>query len=151
MLITEDDLTGEAIVALLQEHFDDMHAITPPGSVHVLGVESLRSPSITFWSAWQDSNLLGCGALKALNASCGEIKSMRTVEAYKRQGVASSILAHIVAIARQRGYQHLHLETGSLPAFQPARAFYEKHGFDYRTPFADYTADPNSVFMTKHL
>lgn len=151
MIITEDDLTGQAIIALLTEHFDDMHAITPLGSSHVLDSESLRSPDITFWSAWEGNTLLGCGALKALDASSGEIKSMRTVEAHKRNGVASSILDHIVTIAKQRDYTFLNLETGSFPAFRPARTFYEKHGFEYRAPFADYRDDPNSVFMTRHL
>ena len=151
MFITEDDLTGEAVTALLQEHFRDMHAITPPGSAHVLDIASLRSPNITFWSMWNDGDLLGCGALKELDATTGELKSMRTVAAHKRKGVASSILRHIISVAQQREYTYLHLETGSFPAFQPARNFYEKHGFTYRSPFADYKDDPNSVFMTKCL
>ncbi|MEO1621353.1 MAG: GNAT family N-acetyltransferase, partial [Cyanobacteria bacterium J06632_3] len=99
MRITEDDLTGNAITALLAEHFNDMHAITPPGSAHVLDIASLRLPNITFWSAWKDACLLGCGALKALDATTGEIKSMRTVAAHKRKGVASAILRHIIEIA----------------------------------------------------
>ena len=149
--ITEDDLTGNAITALLAEHFNDMHAITPPGSAHVLDIASLRLPNFTFWSAWEDDCLLGCGALKALDATTGEIKSMRTVEAHKRKVVASAILLHIIEIAKLRGYDCLDLVTGSFPAFQPARAFYEKHGFVYRKPFADYQDDPNSVFMMKRL
>jgi len=149
--IIEDNLTGDAVIALLQEHFREMHAITPPGSAHVLDIASLRSADITFWSAWSDDTLLGCGALKELDTSTGEIKSMRTVEAYKRKGVASAILRHIVSIAQHREYTYLNLETGSFPAFEPARKFYEKHGFEYRTPFADYKDDPNSVFMAKCL
>ena len=151
MFIVEDDLTGEAIAALLREHFQNMHAITPVGSAHVLDLDSLRAPDFTFWSAWEDDSLLGCGALKALDASSGEVKSMRTVEAHKRRGVASSILSHIISVARQKGYQHLYLETGSFPAFQAARTFYEKHGFEYGVPFGSYQEDPNSVFMTKCL
>ncbi len=151
MLIVEDDLTGRAIAALLKEHFENMHAITPVGSAHVLELDSLRAPDITFWSAWESNNLLGCGALKALDASSGEIKSMRTVKAHKRKGVASNILNHMISVARQRGYKRLYLETGSFPAFYAARTFYEKHGFEYRTPFGSYKDDPNSVFMTKRL
>lgn len=151
MRIVEDDLTGEKIVALLRSHFENMLTITPPGSAHVLDLEKLRSPDITFWSAWEGTELLGCGALKALDDTSGEVKSMRTVKAHRRKGVASQILKRIVAIAQQRGYIHLNLETGAFPAFDPARAFYERHGFEYRGPFADYTPDPNSAFMTKRL
>ncbi|MFQ4140449.1 GNAT family N-acetyltransferase [Nodosilinea sp. PGN35] len=151
MDIREDDLTGPQIVALLREHWENMHEITPPGSVHALDLERLKAPNITFWTAWEADDLLGCGALKALDATSGEIKSMRTAAAHRRRGVAARILAHIVEVARQRGYSHLYLETGAFPAFAPARALYERYGFTYRGPFGDYTDDPNSSFMEKTL
>lgn len=149
--IREDDLTGEKIAALLREHLEHMHKITPPESVHALDLESLRSPQITFWTAWQGDELLGCGALKELDANCGEIKSMRTAEAHRRQGVASKMLEHMIKIAEQRGYDRLYLETGAFPEFAPARSLYTRYGFEYQGPFGDYTEDPNSVFMTKKL
>ena len=155
MHIREDDLTGERIIAFLQEHMDNMREISPPESIHALGLEGLRSLDITFWSAWQEgelhSELLGCGALKALDAETGEVKSMRTVVEHRGEGVGSRILEHILQEAERRGYTSLYLETGSQPEFAPARALYEGYGFEYRGPFADYTDDPNSVFMTKHL
>ena len=76
---------------------------------------------------------------------------MRTLEAYKRRGVASKILNHLTEVAKQRKYEQLFLETGSFLAFQAARAFYEKHGFEYTTPFDGYEKDPNSVFMFKKI
>lgn len=149
--IREDDLTGEEIARFLGEHLEEMVAITPPGSVHALDLEALRAPDITFWSAWSGKELLGCGALKELDAKTGEIKSMRTAEMHRGRRVASRILEHIIEEATRRGYDRLHLETGALPAFAPARAFYEHHGFEYRGPFGDYNEDPNSVFMTRKL
>ncbi len=151
MDIREDDLTGQPIIALLREHLENMHEITPLGSVHALDLEGLRSPNITFWTAWDDNDLLGCGALKELAPTSGEIKSMRTPAAHRRKGVASRLLEHIIEVARQRGYTHLFLETGAFPAFAPARALYERYGFEYRGPFGDYTDDPNSSFMVKKL
>lgn len=151
MQICEDDLTGQQIANLLQEHLDDMHATTPPESIHALDLEALRSPGITFWSAWEGAALLGCGALKELDTNSGEIKSMRTARAYRRKGVASKILEHIIKEANQRAYQRLYLETGSFPAFIPARALYLRHGFEYHPPFGNYVEDPNSVFMVKRL
>ena len=151
MLIREDDLTGDEIINFLREHLDEMHEITPPESIHTLDLEALRSPDITFWTVWEGEELLGCGALKELDTKSGEIKSMRTAVAHRGQGVASMILQHILVEAGKRNYLRLNLETGALPAFEPARCFYLSHGFEYRSPFADYTEDPNTVFMTRLL
>lgn len=149
--ICEDDLTGKKIIDFLQEHLENMHEITPSQSIHALDLAALRSPNITFWTAWEGDELLGCGALKELDASSGEVKSMRTAKAYRRRGVASKMLEHIIKEVEQRGYDCLNLETGALPEFTPARALYIRYGFEYRGSFAEYIDDPNSVFMTKKL
>ncbi|HEY9625510.1 MAG TPA: GNAT family N-acetyltransferase [Crinalium sp.] len=151
MDIREDDLTGKEIADLLREHLENMHEISPPESVHALDLEALRSPDITFWTAWDGDELLGCGALKELNPRSGEVKSMRTAKAHRRKGIAARILEHIIQEAKQRAYNCLYLETGSFPEFAPARALYERYGFEYRGPFGDYVDDPNSVFMAKTL
>ena len=151
MDIRQDDLSGPAIIALLQEHLDDMYRITPAGSVHALDLAGLRMPAISFWSAWQEQELLGCAALKELDISTGEIKSMRTARQHRGKGVAAALLQHIIAVATQRQYQMLKLETGSFPEFAPARSLYLRHGFEFCGPFADYRADPNSVFMELKL
>lgn len=151
MEIHEDDLTGPQVIALLREHLENMHEITPLGSVHALDLDRLRAPNITFWTAWDGNDLLGCGALKELDPTSGEIKSMRTPAVHRRKGIASSILEHIIDVARQRGYTYLYLETGAFPAFAPARTLYERYGFEYRGFFGDYTNDPNSSFMEKTL
>ena len=151
MDIRLDDLTGPDIHALLEEHLAHMRQISPPESVHALDLAALRRPEITFWTVWQGETLLGCGALKALSGSHGEIKSMRTAQAHRRQGVARAMLEHILAEAQQRGYTRVSLETGALDAFHPAHRLYERFGFSSCEPFADYVADPNSVFMTKAL
>lgn len=151
MRIREDDLRGAEVRDLLGEHLADMCAVTPPESVHALDLEALRAPGLTFWSAWEGASLVGCGALKELDARRGEIKSMRTARAHRRRGVAARMLEHLVEEARRRGYERLLLETGSLPAFAPARALYARHGFEERGPFADYSEDPNTVFMERRL
>ncbi|BBD60006.1 acetyltransferase, GNAT family protein [Nostoc sp. HK-01] len=151
MQIREDDLTGKKISDLLQEHLDNMYEITPPESVHALDIEALRSPDITFFSAWEGEELLGCGALKELSSTSGEVKSMRTVKIHRRKGVASNILEYIIKEAQRRGYDCLYLETGSFGEFAPARALYIRYGFEYQGPFADYAQDPNSIFMVRKL
>ncbi|HEY8244959.1 MAG TPA: GNAT family N-acetyltransferase [Casimicrobiaceae bacterium] len=151
MIIRDDDLTGPEIRALLEEHLAHMRRVSPPCSVHALDLERLRRPEITFWTAWSDGALAGCGALKALDARHGEIKSMRTASTHLRRGVARRMLTHILAEATRRGYARLSLETGSMDAFIPARTLYARHGFTTCPPFADYAEDPNSVYMTRML
>ncbi len=151
MKIIIDDLRGPEIKALLAEHLDDMSAQSPPESTHALDLAGLRAPEVTFWTLWQDDKLAGCGALKALSAQHAEIKSMRTAQPFLRQGVARQLLQHILAVAAERGYQRLSLETGSMRGFRPARALYAAFGFEECAPFADYVLDPNSVFMTRCL
>nr|WP_228022048.1 GNAT family N-acetyltransferase [Romeria gracilis] len=151
MQIREDDLTGPEITDFLREHLTEMREITPPESVHALDLTALRSPDITFWSAWLDDQLLGCGALKELDLKTGEIKSMRTARTYRGRGIGSQLLEHIIQVAEQRAYDCLYLETGAMLEFAPARSLYLRYGFEYRGPFGTYVADPNSVFMAKQL
>jgi putative acetyltransferase len=151
MDIRLDDLQGPEIVELIREHLQSMAEQSPPESVHALGLEALRLPDVTFWSVWSDSELMGCGALKQLNAQHGEIKSMRTAARHRRKGVAAHLMRHLLAEAKQRSYRRLSLETGSQDSFAAARNLYAGFGFQYCAPFADYIEDPNSVFMTKEL
>ena len=151
MEIIVDDLSCREVHELLGEHLRNMHLHSPLESVHALDLDGLRQPGITFWSVWEVGELLGCGALKELDAAHGEIKSMRTAAAHLRKGVARRMLAHILAEARSRGYRRLSLETGSGEAFRPARTLYESFGFAYCGPFDGYVDDGFSVFMTLEL
>jgi putative acetyltransferase len=151
MVLRLDDLRGPEIARLLEEHMADMRAASPPESVHALDLDGLRKPEICFWTLWQGDQLAGCGALKELDATHAEIKSMRTAAPFRRRGVARQVLQHLLDQARQRQYQRVSLETGPMAFFAPARALYTSFGFEPCGPFADYWNDPNSVFMTMAL
>lgn len=151
MHIRIDDLSGPEIRELLEEHLASMRLHSPPESIHALPVEGLRKPAITFWTVWENGELLGGGDLKELDTQHGEIKSMRTAARHLRKGVAQTLLHYIIGEAARRGYRRLSLETGSMQAFEPARQLYARSGFTFCRPFADYVEDPNSVFMTKEL
>lgn len=151
MNIIVDDLSGPQVQALLQEHLTGMKLTSPPESIHALDLDALRKPDITFWTAWDEGELLGCGALKELDPLHGEVKSMRTAERHRQKGVARTVLTAIIAEAKRRGYQRLSLETGSNEHFAPARRLYESMGFAFCEPFADYVLDPNSVYMTMRI
>ncbi|MEO8465347.1 MAG: GNAT family N-acetyltransferase [Gammaproteobacteria bacterium] len=151
MRIEQDDLRRHEVVALLREHLTNMYQLSPPESVHALDISGLQSPDVTFWTVWEGSLLMACGALKELDATHGEVKSMRTPAQRRRRGAGRAVLSHIVAEARARGYQRLSLETGSMDAFKPAQRLYESFGFVYCGPFGSYELDPYSTFMSLEL
>jgi putative acetyltransferase len=151
MHIRLDDLTGSETIQLLREHLQGVAQHSPPESIHALDLDDLRRPDITFWSVWNDGQLMGCGALKELDRRNGEIKSMRTSAKHLRKGVAARLMQHILEEAGRRGYARVSLETGSMEGFAPARRLYARFGFEVCGPFAGYAEDPNSVFMTRAM
>ncbi|MEM7227224.1 MAG: GNAT family N-acetyltransferase [Planctomycetota bacterium] len=151
MAIREDDLTCNAVIALLEVHLKGVAMHSPPESIHALDLDGLRAPDMTFWTAWRGADLAGCGALRELDAEHGEIKSMRTAEAHLRRGVARALLAHMLDVARSRAYVKVSLETGAQDGFAPAHALYRSFGFNPCGPFGSYREDPNSLFMTRQL
>ncbi len=151
MEIKIDDLSGVEIAAFLEEHLQDMRAVSPPESVHALDLVGLRRAEITFWICWHDARIAGCGALKELDVHHAEVKSMRTSSAFRRRGVAAQLLEHLIREAKARGYRRLSLETGAMDFFVPARNLYRKFGFEECGPFSTYKDDPNSVFFTRVL
>jgi putative acetyltransferase len=146
-----DDLSGSKIRALVARHLDGMHAYSPPESVHALGVDQLKQPGLTFWSAWLGEEVVGCGAIKQLDVDRGELKSMRVADAFLGRGYGRAILDHLITEARARGLKSLWLETGSVAAFEPALRLYESAGFVRCGPFEGYVEDPFSVFMKRDL
>ena len=151
MRIEIDDLSRPAVHALLSEHLANMYELSPPEQVFALDLSKLKSPGITFWTVWEGNILLGCGALKELTATHGEIKSMRTPAKLRSRGAGRAVLNQIVETTRQRGYSLLSLETGTHPAFLAAQQLYRSAGFQESGPFANYKEDPHSVFMALRL
>jgi len=151
MEIKIDDLSGGEVVSLLEEHLADMYATSPAESVHALDVEALKSPNITFFSAWIENSIAGCIAIKTLSDSDAEIKSMRTAQSLRGKGVASILLEHAINFAKENGYTRISLETGTQDFFLPARKLYKKYGFQECGPFSTYELDPNSLFMMLNI
>ena len=147
MEILIDDLTHPDVLALLASHLSDMRENSPADSSFALDVSGLTAPDVTFWVVWDKGAVAGCGALKELSSSHGEIKSMRTHEDHLRKGVARRMLEHIISEARLRGYDTLSLETGTGPTFEPALTLYRKYGFEKGEAFADYRPGPFNQFF----
>ena len=135
------------VLALLHAHLAGMFENSPPEGVYALDLDGLKTPDISFFTAWDDAELMGMGALKELDKRSGEIKSMRTRPEHLRKGVAAALLEHIVGVATDRGYTRLSLETGSGPAFEPALALYRRRGFKNGEPFGGYTPSAFNQFL----
>lgn len=151
LVIAIDDPRTPDVRSLLETHLAYSHDVTPPGHVHALDLDGLLDQSVTLFSARIDGALAGVGALRQQETSHGEIKSMHTALSFRRRGVGRAMLAHLLAVAREREYRRVSLETGTMDAFAPARALYSRAGFRNCEPFGDYTSNPHSVCMTLEL
>ena len=151
LTIAPDDPDRPDVRALLAAHLGFAHEHSPPEDVYALDGSGLRSADISFFSARADGELLGVGALRRLDESHAEIKSMHTVAAARRRGVGRAMLAHLLTTAQAEGCTRVSLETGTMAAFAPARALYASAGFTPCPPFAGYRPSPYSVCMTLAL
>lgn len=151
MEIRLGDLAEPQTLALLRLHAAGMEAHSPPGNCHFLDVSGLARPDVSFWTVWDDDTLLGCGALRMLDAAHGEIKSMRTAPAALRRGAGRAMLRHLLGEAQARGLTRVSLETGTGPAFDPALALYRTHGFVSCGAFGGYEATRFNQFLTLDL
>jgi putative acetyltransferase len=150
-VIAVDDPRAEDVRALLAIHLAFANQHSPPADVHALDVDALLDPAVTFFGYRRAGRLLAIGALRRMDAEHAEVKSMHTASEARGQGVGRAMLAHLIDEARARGYRRLSLETGTMAAFEPARALYASAGFVPCEPFGSYFHSPNSACMTLSL
>jgi putative acetyltransferase len=151
VIVRAADVSDPEVQALLKAHLAGMQAHSPPGSVHALEPDGLRIPDVSLYAVWGGDDLMAIGALKKVDATTAEIKSMRTAAAHLRRGAAAFLLEHLMTLALARGYHRLSLETGSGPAFEPALALYRRYGFENGQAFGGYAASPFNQFMHLQL
>ena len=151
LVIAVDDPRAEDVRDLLRAHLRFARSVTPAEDVYALDLEGLTAPDVTFFTARQDGELLGIGALKHIDPSHAELKSMHTAEAARRRGVARALVEHLLGVAADRGYERVSLETGAMAAFAPAHRLYETIGFVPCEAFGEYVGSASSVCMTLEL
>ncbi|WP_374397676.1 GNAT family N-acetyltransferase [Tabrizicola sp.] len=151
MIIAEEHPLTPDLELLFQRHTADMHADTPPESIHMMDKGALAVPDIRFFVLRDAGEPLGMGAYKRIDAGHAEIKSMHVLAEARGRGLSKTMLDHLLAAAQSDGFTRLSLETGSQAMFLPARRLYERAGFVECPPFEGYREDPMSVFMTKVL
>ena len=134
---------------LLKKHFIELRAASPEGSAHVLDIPGLKVPSIKFWSLWKNEKLIGCGALKFLDNDHGEFKSIRVHNDFIKKGYGIKVINHLIYEAQKLNIKKLSIETGAGDFFIPARKLFDKCGFEICEPFAHYSKDINSIYLTK--
>jgi putative acetyltransferase len=144
----EGNFDDPKVHELLIKHFIELRSVSPEGSAHVLDIAGLQDPSIKFWSLWEESDLMGSGALKFLDEEHGEFKSIRVIDKFRAKGNGSKVINHLINEAKKLKIKRLSLETGSGKFFMPARKLFVKYGFKICKPFSDYEDDINSVYMT---
>jgi putative acetyltransferase len=149
--ISKESPVGADLTLLFDRHTADMHTDTPPESIHMMGAWELAIPQVHFFVARLAGAPLAMGAFKRLSGDVAEIKSMHVLQEARGKGLSKTMLAHVEAAAKAEGITRLSLETGVQPTFVAARALYEKAGYSACGPFEGYSADPNSLFMTKEL
>ena len=145
----EGNFDNPKVHELLSKHFVELRAASPEGSAHVLDIPGLKVSSIKFWSLWQDENLIGCGALKFLDESHGEFKSIRIHDNFRNKGYGINVINHLINEAKKLNIKKLSIETGAGDFFLPARKLFKKCKFEECQPFAHYKEDVNSVYLTK--
>ena len=145
----EGNFDNPKVDELLSKHFVELRAASPEGSAHVLDINGLKVSSIKFWSLWQDENLIGCGALKFLDESHGEFKSIRIHDNFRNKGYGIDVINHLINEAKKLKIKKLSIETGAGDFFLPARKLFKKCNFEECQPFAHYKEDVNSVYLTK--
>ena len=143
----EGNFNNSEVNELLLNHFKELRSVSPEGSTHVLDIPGLKDPSIKFWSIWEDSKLVGCGAIKLFDQKHGEFKSIRVTNEFRKKGYGEKILKHLLIKAKSLNLSKLSIETGSGEFFRPARELFQKIGFKKCPPFAHYKEDPNSCYM----
>ncbi len=146
--ITQESPLGADLALLMARHTADMHADTPPESIHMMDASQLAVPEVSFFVLREAGTPLAMGAIKRISADHGEIKSMHVLTEARGKGLSKAMLEHLLASARAQGLARLSLETGVQPTFTAARALYAKAGFALCPPFEGYHEDPNSIFMT---
>ena len=149
--IIEGNFDHPDVNELLIKHFIELKAASPEESTHVLDIPGLKAPSIKFWSLWDDSKLLGCGALKFLDKEHGEFKSIRIHDNFRRQNIGVKLIEHLIIEAKKLKIKRISIETGAGKFFEPARKLFEKCKFKPCKPFAHYKSDPNSLYYTLQI
>tara|TARA_B100001540_G_C15550705_1_gene525754 strand:+ start:171 stop:626 length:456 start_codon:yes stop_codon:yes gene_type:complete len=147
----EGNFENPLVNKLLVKHFNELRSVSPAGSTHVLDIAGLKVNNIKFWSLWENSQLVGCGALKFIEKKHGEFKSIRVADEFRRKGYGLKIINYLINESKKLEIKKLSIETGTGNFFKPARKLFKDCGFEECEPFSHYKVDPNSCYMSLNI
>ena len=147
--VTREDPSGPAATRLIAALSAELGGRYGDDGTGGFRPDDVQGPGGAFVVAWLGERAVGCGALRPLAPGVGELKRMFVAGDARRQGIARRILEALETTARERGYEALRLETGTL---QPeAIDLYESAGYQRIAPYCLYADDPLSVCFEKRL
>tara|TARA_Y100000389_G_C17385130_1_gene476587 strand:+ start:712 stop:1176 length:465 start_codon:yes stop_codon:yes gene_type:complete len=144
----EGNFDNPEVNELLIKHFIELRSVSPAGSTHVLDIAGLKDISIKFWSLWENNELVGIGALKFLDKTHGEFKSIRVNDKFRNKGYGIKLINHLINESKKLNIKKISLETGAGNFFLYARKLFIESGFKVCKPFSHYKIDVNSVYMS---
>ncbi len=147
----EGNFENPLVNKLLVKHFNELRSVSPAGSTHVLDIAGLKVNNIKFWSLWENSQLVGCGALKFIEKKHGEFKSIRVADEFRRKGYGLKVINYLINESKKLEIKKLSIETGTGNFFKPARKLFKDCGFEECEPFSHYKVDPNSCYMSLNI
>jgi len=145
-------------VALIEELDAYLIPLYPIEAHYGYDVEKLLRRDVAFFVIRVDGVAAGCCGVQLVGTErgssveepYGEIKRMYVRPAFRGQGLAKLMLAHLAGYVQERGIGLLRLETG---IYQPeAMSLYERYGFQRTGAFGDYPVDgAYNVFYELYL
>ena len=152
LTIVRADLASATARQLIRELNAELAGMYPePGANHFrLDVDEVSEGRGMFVIAWRRNTAVGCGALRRIDETTGELKRMYVAEEERGRGIGAQILATLENHATGLGLTRLLLETGIRQA--AAIALYERSGFERIPAYGEYVASAvTSVCMAKDL
>jgi len=148
LVIRAGDPAEPAARALIAALDAQMQALYPAESNHLLDIDALRAPAVTFLVAELEGDVCGCAAFVRCHGYV-ELKRMVVAPQARGRGIARALVGALESRAWAEGFRTARIETG---IHQPeALALYDRTGYQVRDAFGDYAQDPLSVFMEKTL
>ncbi len=144
------------VIALLDALDRYLGELYEPEANHILSVQELLAPEVTFVAAWRGERIVGTGAVRRMpgrpdteGRAYGEVKRMYVDPALRGQRIGERMLERLEGSLRERGVDRALLETGQ--AQHAAVRLYERCGYVRRAAFGGYPDNGLSVFMQKAL
>jgi putative acetyltransferase len=144
------------VVALLESLDRYLLSLYPPDANHIMNVQELLEPAVSFFVAREGGRIVGTGAYRRMPGESatggepyGEIKRMYVDPKSRGKRIGSRLLETLEDKLFDESITLALLETGAEQT--QAVRLYERSGYTLRGPFGGYPDNGLSVFYAKVL